>query len=90
MGKNREILCDYGYEDSVVFDNPDYDEAIIGVTDDGRVVYSYSAIVRDLMEKDGMGEDEAREFVDYNVCRAAQYVEGGPIVVYLIDGEEIT
>lgn len=36
--KNRDLLLEMGYEDSIVFENPDYDEAIIGVTEDGRVV----------------------------------------------------
>lgn len=28
----REMLAEQGYEDVVVFENPDYDSAIIGVT----------------------------------------------------------
>ena len=32
--KNREILCDMGYNESIVFENPDYDSAIIGITED--------------------------------------------------------
>ena len=42
---NKELLCDLGYEDSVVFDNPDYDEAIIGVSHDGRVIYDIDLMV---------------------------------------------
>ena len=26
----REILLDTGYEDSIIFENPDYDSAIVG------------------------------------------------------------
>lgn len=32
---NREILCEMGYNDSVCFENPDYDEAIVGVDSTG-------------------------------------------------------
>ena len=28
MKLNRDILCDLGYEDSIGFENPDYDEAV--------------------------------------------------------------
>lgn len=38
---NREILADLDYEELVVFENPDYDEAIIGVSHDDRVIYDY-------------------------------------------------
>ena len=38
---NRELLCDMGYDESVVFENPDFDSAIIGVDTDGHVVYDF-------------------------------------------------
>ena len=38
---NRELLCDMDYEDLTVFANPDYDAAIIGVSNDYRVIYDY-------------------------------------------------
>ena len=41
--KIRDALCDMGYEDAVIFDGPDYDEAIVGVTDGGQVVTTSSA-----------------------------------------------
>lgn len=35
-----------GYEDLVVFENPDFDDCIIGVTtDESHVVYSYYRMV---------------------------------------------
>lgn len=37
----REALADEGYEDTVVFENPSYDTAIIGVSYDGRAIYDY-------------------------------------------------
>ena len=78
----RDILCDMGYEDAVVFENPDYDSAIIGVSSDGRVVYDYDLMVEHLMRKDGMKDLEAVEFIDYNTVRAAEYYSDGPIVMY--------
>lgn len=78
----RDILCDMGHEDAVVFENPDYDSAIIGVSSDGRVVYDYDLMVEYLMRKDGMEDMEAVEFIDYNTIRAAEYYSDGPIVMY--------
>ena len=45
----REAISDMGYDDAVVFDDPDYDTAIVGVSEDGRVVYDYDAMVESLM-----------------------------------------
>lgn len=84
----REAICDMGYEDAIVFDNPDYDKAIVGVSDDGRVVYDYYAMIECLMEADGMTHEEAMEFISYNTIRAAAYIENGPIVMYKIDMED--
>lgn len=44
----RQDLVDGGHEDTVVFENPDFEGCIIGVTTDERAVYSLSngAVVR--------------------------------------------
>lgn len=34
--KNRELLDEMGYLDSIIFTNPDYDDAIIGISHDDR------------------------------------------------------
>ena len=79
----RKILCDMGYENAIIFDNPDYDTAIIGVSEDGRVVYDYDEMVLYLMDGDGMTEEEAEDFINYNTIRSLPYAgEGAPIIVY--------
>ena len=79
--KIRDALCDMGHEEAVIFDGPDYDEAIIGVTDEGLVVYDYDKMVQILVERDGMEEMEAIEWIEYNTIRALPYVENAPIVM---------
>lgn len=84
--RNRERLADAGYEESIVFENPDYDEAIVGVTDDGNVVYDYYKMIQHLEEVDGMTMEEACEFIDYNTIRALPYAgEGAPIIMTMLD-----
>lgn len=79
----REIICEMGHEESVVLDSPDFDEAIIGVTGDGNVVYNYDAMVKCLEERDNMSEQEAAEFIDYNTVRAIPYMpDPKPIIMY--------
>lgn len=85
MGReNRDLLCEVGYEDVTIFENPDYDSAIIGVSDDRRVVYDFDLMVQHLVETDGMTEEEAIEFIEYNTLRAIPYAENPPIVMYSI------
>lgn len=83
---NRERLADAGYEESIVFKNPDYDNAIIGVTDDGNVVYDFYKMVQHLEEEDGMTTEEAIEFIEYNTIGSLPSVgEGAPIIMTMLD-----
>lgn len=83
---NRQLLVDLGYEDAVIFDNPDYDSAIIGVSHDDRVIYDYDAMIASLMLEDDMTMEEAMDFIDYNTLRALPYSgPDGPIVMYKFD-----
>lgn len=83
--KNREILCDMGYNESIVFENPDYDSAIIGISDGGRVIYDYDLMIAYLMDVDDMTEMDAADFIDYNTIRSIPYAgEYAPIVMYKI------
>jgi transcriptional regulator with XRE-family HTH domain len=79
----KQWLCDQGNEESIVFENPDYVSAIIGVSEDGRVIYDYNLMIESLMQSDNMTYDEASEFIDYNTIRALPYMgEKAPIVMY--------
>ena len=84
----RSALCDMVHEEAVVFDGPDYDEAILGVTDEDRVVYDFDKMVEILVNRDGMEELEAIEFIEYNTIRALPYIENAPIVMNRLRLEE--
>jgi hypothetical protein len=82
---NRDKLAAAGYEDSIVFENPAYDSAIVGVTDDGNVVYDFWKMVDCLIEQDGMEMMEAVEFIEYNAVRALPYAgDGAPIIITMM------
>ena len=78
----RDTICDMGYEDVIIFDNPDYDEAIIGVSTDGQAIYDFDLMVECLVREDNMSPEDAVDFICYNTIRALDYMEGGPIVMY--------
>ena len=87
MGVKRDILCELGLEESVVFESPDYEDAIIGWDENsGRIIYDYEKMVECLMNEDGMEYDEAAEFIDYNTVRACPYMgERAPIILKSIE-----
>ena len=65
--------------------DPDFLDAIIGISDDGRIVYSYSKMVENLMLNDNLSYEDAIEFIEYNTMRSLPYMgEHAPIIVYSI------
>lgn len=84
MAVNLELRAELP-EDAIVFDNMSYDGSIVGVTTDGRVVYSYDKMVEELMEDEKCSYEEAADWIDYNTIRALPYAgENGPIIMFSI------
>ena len=85
LNELQTFLIERGDTESVFFTNPDYIDAIIGIIDDGRIVYSYSKMVENLMLNDIMSYEDAIEFIDYNTVRSLPHMgEHSPIIVYSI------
>lgn len=81
----KNLLNELGYQDTVVLENPSYLKAIIGISDDGALCYSYEKMVECLVEQDKMDEEGAMEFIDYNTIRALPYASSmgvRPIVIF--------
>lgn len=83
MSVNIDIR-DSLHSDAIVFDNHSYDNSIIGVTLDGRVIYGYELMVQELMEDEGWSELDAIEWIEYNTIRSLPYAgKNAPMIVYL-------
>ena len=68
-------------EDAMVFDNASYDNSIIGMSTDGRVIYSFNKMVEEFMSDENVSEMEAVEWIEYNTIRALPYLgENAPII----------
>lgn len=81
----EERLLDAGYDDILFLTNYSYDDALIGVSEDGRAIYDYEKMIKWLMKEEGWTDDEAVEWIEYNTIRALPYFgEGAPIVMYPI------
>ena len=86
MGEIKETLCEIGLENSVVFENPDYESAIVGFDyNSDRVIYDYDKMVEFLVNAYSMEPEEAVEFIDVNTIRSLSYMgEKGPIILKTI------
>ena len=79
----EERLLEYGYEGVKYLVDESYDDALIGVTEDGRAVYNYELMVEWLMNEEGWTDNEAVEWIEYNTLRALPYMgDDAPIVIY--------
>ena len=84
--KKVEKLVEMGYEGMSYFTDPDYDDAIIGVDQDGRIVYDYDKMVDSLVKEDGMSREDAIEFIEYNTVRTIPYMGSmAPVLLHRID-----
>jgi hypothetical protein len=67
----EELLDKYGDLEFELLTADGFEEAIIGVDcKSGRVIYEVQRMKEILMEDDNMDEDEAMDFLDYNVLNA--------------------
>ena len=82
--KAEDRLLDAGYE-GVTFFGDEYEDALVGVSEDGRTIYDYDLMVKWLVNNSEMDETEAIEWIDYNTIRALPYAgEGAPIVMFKV------
>ena len=82
----EERLLDNGYEGSAYFTDPGYDDAVIGVSSDGCVIYDFDLMVEALVKDEEMTPTEAVEWIDYNVIRSLPYMgDQAPIIMYKLE-----
>lgn len=73
-------------DEASFFTEPSYITAVVGVSEDGRVVYDYQRMIDFLVLEDKMTSDEAIEFIDYNTLRTIPYMgEKAPIIIYNLE-----
>lgn len=86
----EEILECNGYsiedlqeEETMFFRNPDFTTAIVGISEDNRVVYDYDKMIEFLVEYENMTYEDATDFVCSDTIRALHHFPGNkPIVMF--------
>lgn len=82
----EEKLLNAGYDGVKYLVDYSYDDAIIGVTDDCRVVYDYDLMIEWLVTKENLSIEEAIDWIGYNTLRALPYMgQDAPIVVFFLE-----
>jgi len=67
----QELIEQYGDLGFELLTADGFDDAIIGIdSKSGRVIYNVTQMAEILMRDDEMSEDEAMEYLDYNVLNA--------------------
>ena len=86
MTKLEKLTADYPEHEFLVADG--FDEAIVGVeVTSGRVIYDCGVMVEILVRDEKMTEEDAIEFIDYNVVNA-HVGDNTPIFINTLDDEE--
>ena len=76
------MKCQEIHEETLRFDNPSFDTAVVGIDYWGRLIYDYNKMIVELMETDNITEEEAIDFIDYNTIRSLPYYgEYAPIII---------
>ena len=77
------MVEDQGIEEEVlILDDHAYDKSIIGLTEDGRLIYDFDKMVKEFAEDEQCDELDAIEWLEYNTIRALPYMgERAPIVI---------
>lgn len=82
----EERLLDAGYDGIKFLVNESYDDALIGVSEDGRAIYDFDKMVDWLIEKYGWSDIESIEWIEFNTLRALPYMgSDAPIIMYPIN-----
>ena len=74
---------------AIKFTNPSYDTAIIGITQDGNLIYDYNKMITHLL--DCMPTEDAIDFIEYNTLGILPTIpiENRPIILYQTDNDII-
>lgn len=80
----KEYLEQREAENTPFFTNPSFLSAIVGLTDDDRLVYDYEKMIAAAIEENpDWSEEDAIEWIEVNTLRTIPYMgEKAPIVVF--------
>lgn len=83
MRSAEDKLLDNGYDGVTYFVDESYDNALVGVSEDGKAIYDFDLMVDNLRDKYGWSDIESIEWIEANTIRSLPYMgENAPIIMY--------
>ena len=76
-------------DESIFLKNYSYDSAIVGVTENGSVVYDFDLMITWLCETEDFNYEDAIEWIEYNTIREIPYFQSKGIVSSIVYYDEI-
>ena len=77
----KELIEEITDDDVVVFENPDFCTAFVGLSHDGRAIYDYDKMIEYMIREQGVSVEEAVDHISYDTIRSLGYMHNGPIVL---------
>jgi len=82
----KQYLVESGFTDTIILENPSYETAIVGISENEELIYDYDLMVEYLVNTEKMTHEEADDFISYNTLRAIPYMHGNrPIIMHHLD-----
>ena len=75
------------YDEYVRFVEPSFENAIIGVSHDDRLIYSYDLMIKDYVDQYNCDVEEAIDWIEFNTIRSLPYYENSPIILMEVKDE---
>ena len=78
------IQRDFEASHAYVFNLPSFDDSIIGLTEDNRVVYDYDLMVQEFSKDANISWADAIEFIEYNTIRSLPHIKEQvrPVIIF--------
>ena len=77
----KELIEEITDDDVVVFENPDFCTAFVGLSHDGRAIYDYDKMIEYMVSEQGVSVEDAIDYISCDTIRSLGYVHNGPIVL---------
>lgn len=87
VDKEKRFNIQTLYGNVILLDNPSFDNSIVGITNDLRVVYKFDLMCEEFAQENNCSLEDAEDFIGYNTIRSLPYVKDGPIVIVSSEGD---
>lgn len=82
---NEELRAELP-EGAIILEGYAYDNSIVGITTDDRIVYDFYKMVEELSAEESWSEEDAMDWICCNTIRAIPYMGSqAPIIMYSME-----